>query len=189
MAIRLDMEDQIVAAIRRIMHAVELHSRRLVEHVGLTGPQLVVLSKAAELERTPIGELARAVHLSQPTVTGILDRLEKRGLLVRTRDEHDRRAVNISITAAGQALVEGAPSLLQNRFREELNRLQDWEQTLMLSILQRIAAMMEAEELEASPHLVAGVLDGGTESGESPVTTATSEIESRKQTPKAQAGS
>lgn len=157
MSVPLDREDQIVAAIRRIMHAVELHSRRLVEQVGLTGPQLAVLRKTAQLGRTPIGSLAKAVHLSQPTVTGILDRLEKRGLLQRTRDEQDRRAVNISITAAGQEVLDRAPSLLQDRFRRELDKLQDWEQTLMLSILQRIAAMMEAEQLDAAPHLITGV--------------------------------
>lgn len=149
-----ETEDEIVAAIRRIMHAVELHSRRLVEEVGLTGPQLAVLRKTAQLGRSPIGGLARAVHLSQPTVTGILDRLEKRGLLQRTRDEHDRRTVNISVTAEGQRLLESAPSLLQDRFRQELSKLRDWEQTLMLAILQRIAAMMEAEKLDASPHLI-----------------------------------
>lgn len=159
MSVPLDTEDRIVAAIRRIMHAVELHSRRLVENVGLTGPQLAVLRKAAQLERTPIGGLARAVHLSQPTVTGILDRLEKRGLVQRTRDEQDRRAVNIGITPSGKALLDRAPSLLQDQFRKELDKLQEWEQTQMLSILQRIAAMMEAEGLAATPHLTTSMYE------------------------------
>jgi len=161
LSVPLETEDQIVAAIRRIIHAIELHSRRLVENVGLTGPQLAVLRKAAQLRRTPIGGLARAVHLSQPTVTGILDRLERRGLLQRTRDEQDRRAVNISITTSGQELLDRAPSLLQDHFRTELDKLQDWERTLMLSILQRIAAMMEAEDLDAAPHLTTSVFEVG----------------------------
>lgn len=163
MQVPLDTEDQIVAAIRRIMRAVELHSRRLVEIVGLTGPQLAVLRKTAQLERTPIGVLARAVHLSQPTVTGILDRLEKRGLLQRMRNEHDRRAVNISVTPNGRKLLDRAPSLLQDEFRRELGKLREWERTLMLSILQRIAAMMEAGELDAAPHLIAGAVDAGVD--------------------------
>lgn len=161
LSLSLGTEDEILAALRRIMHAVELHSRRLVENVGLTGPQLTVLRESARLGRTPIGVLARAVHLSQPTVTGILDRLEKRGLLERSRDEHDRRAVNINITPSGRELLDRAPSLLQDQFRRELDKLQEWEQTLMLSILQRIAAMMEAEKLDASPHLTTGVIDMG----------------------------
>jgi DNA-binding MarR family transcriptional regulator len=146
----LAAEDQIVAALRRIMHAVELHSRRLVERVGLTGPQLAVLSMAAKVGPRPTGELARLVHLSQPTVTGILDRMERRGLVQRVRAQQDRRTVNISVTDAGRELLERAPSLLQNQFRQELEKLRDWELTLMLSTLQRIAGMMEADELGAS---------------------------------------
>ena len=66
----LSMENQIVAAIRRIMRAVDLHSRRLAEEHGLTGPQLATLQAAASLGESSTGTLARAVHLSGPTVTG-----------------------------------------------------------------------------------------------------------------------
>jgi DNA-binding MarR family transcriptional regulator len=155
----LGIEDQIVAAIRRIMRAVELQSRWLFEECGLTGPQLTTLREAARLGKTPIGVLARAVHLSQPTVTGILDRLEKRKLVARSRDGQDRRTVNVTVTAAGHKLLARAPSLLQDRFGRELARLRDWEQNMTLASLQRIAEMMEAESLEASPVLVSGPVD------------------------------
>jgi hypothetical protein len=67
--------------------------------------------------------------------------------------------VNVSITASGQELLAHAPSLLQDEFCKELHKLQDWERTLMLSILQRIAAMMEAEEWDAAPHLVTDAIE------------------------------
>jgi DNA-binding MarR family transcriptional regulator len=156
---QLDAEDQIVVAIRRIMHAFELHSRQLVDRAGMTLPQLAVLRKTAELGRTPIGSLARAVHLSQPTVSGILDRLERRGLLQRVRDEHDRRAVNINITASGEELLSRAPSQLQDAFREQLQELQEWELTQMLSVLQRVAAMMETGRTSGSRRPASGLLD------------------------------
>jgi DNA-binding MarR family transcriptional regulator len=143
-----DTEDQIVVAIRRIMHAVELHSRHLVDVFGLTGPQLLVLSEAARLKEAPIKSIARAVHLSQPTVTGILDRLARRGLIERTRDKADRRAVKTVVTKSGQDLLNQAPSLLQEHFRRELGKLEEWEQMLILSTLQRIASMMETESIE-----------------------------------------
>lgn len=152
----LTIEDQILLAIRRITHAVELHSRQLVEVAGLTGPQLVVLREAVRLRAAPIGAIARAVHLSQSTVTGILDRLQRRGLVERTRDQEDRRAINISVTPRGHELLDRAPSLLQDRFVRKLAKLQQWEQTLMLSTLQRIAMMMEAEDIEAFPMLLGG---------------------------------
>ena len=157
------MENQIVAAIRRIMRAVDLHSRRLADEHGLTGPQLATLQAAASLGESSTGVLARAVHLSGPTVTGILDRLTKRGLVDRTRNGQDRRSVTIRLTSAGVAVLAAAPSLLQDRFRQELVSLEEWEQTTILATLQRIAAMMDAESLDASPLLVPGPLDAATQ--------------------------
>jgi len=160
----LSIEDQIVAAIRRIMRAVDLHSRHLAEEHGLTGPQLATLQAASRMgEATSTGALARAVHLSGPTVTGILDRLAKRGLVQRARSGNDRRSVTITITPQGEEVMAAAPSLLQDRFRAELARVEQWEQTMILAMLQRIAAMMDAESLDASPVLVQGPVDAATQ--------------------------
>ena len=152
----LSIEERIVAALRRIIRAVDLHSRRLHERHGLTGPQLATLQAAERLEAASAGTLARAVHLSHPTVTGILTRLEKRGLVRRARGEHDRRTVTVHVTAAGHELLAAAPSLLQDEFRHGLARLEDWENSLILSTLQRIASMMDAQDLDAAPHLLSG---------------------------------
>lgn len=159
--LELNLEDRIVAALRQIMRAVDLHSRRLVEVCGLTGPQLAVLQEAKRLGPASATTLARAVHLSLPTLVGILGRLETRGLIRRSRDVSDRRAKRVSITDTGRVTLESAPSLLQDRFRQELGRLEEWERHLMLSNLQRIAAIMGAESLEAAPHLVADGLSLG----------------------------
>jgi len=155
----LPIEDQIVASIRRIIRAVDVHSRALVEEFGLTGPQLAVLREAARLGAVTVTPLARAVHLSQPTVTGILDRLERRRLVERLRDTRDRRSVMVSVTMAGQSLLNRTPSLLQDRFRRQLAKLAEWERTHILATLQRIASMMEADSLDASPVLAPGPMD------------------------------
>jgi len=168
----LSMENQIVAAIRRIMRAVDLHSRRLAEEHELTGPQLATLQATARLGESSTSALARAVHLSGPTVTGILDRLTKRGLVDRTRSGEDRRSITVRLTSDGEDVLAAAPSLLQDRFRQELARLEEWEQTTILATLQRIAAMMDAESLDASPLLVPGPLDAATQ-GAAPVMSPT----------------
>jgi DNA-binding MarR family transcriptional regulator len=152
----LTPDDRVIAALRRIVRAIDLHSRHLVERFSVTGPQLVALQELARLGRVPVGVLARNVHVSHPTMTGILDRLEKRGLVERTRDNEDRRRITASPTAKGLKLLRDAPSPLQDRFRSEFSKLEEWEQTHMLATLQRIAAMMDAEELEASPVLTTG---------------------------------
>ena len=151
-----DIEDDIVAAIRRIIRAIDLQSRRLVERCQLTFPQLTALREAERLGGASIGALARAVHLSQPTVTGIVQRLEKRGLVERRRSLDDRRSSSIHVTATGRELIATAPSLLQERFALELARLQEWERLSLLAALERIASMMDAEALDAAPILETG---------------------------------
>ena len=110
-----------------------------------------------------VGALAKSIHLSQATLTGILTRLETRTLVSRVRSVNDRRTVVVELTEQGRAVLESAPSLLQYRFRRELLKLQEWEQTQMLSALQRIAAMMDAEEIDAAPVLAAGAATATSE--------------------------
>ncbi len=150
------IEDRIIAALRRIIRAVDLYSRRLVEAYGLTGPQLATLQEAARLDGVSASVLAKAVHISHSTLTGIIDRLERRGMVARVRKGEDRRSVTIRVTEDGAAVLATAPSLLQDRFRNELGKLEEWEQTMMLGMLQRIATMMDAEGIDAAPVLVTG---------------------------------
>jgi DNA-binding MarR family transcriptional regulator len=152
-------EAQIVSALRRIVRAIDLRSRRLFEQSGLTGPQLLVLREASRLSGAPISALARAVDLSQPTVSGIIDRLERRGMVRRARGTGDRRTVMVAVTPEGARTLRDAPSLLQDRFRSELARLKEWERTQLLATLQRVAAMMDAEEIDAAPVLATGPID------------------------------
>jgi DNA-binding MarR family transcriptional regulator len=154
----LSEENAIVAALRRIIRAVDRHSHQLLDEYGLTGPQLTVLQETAKHQGVSASDLARSVHLSRPTMAGILDRLTKRGLVERMPHPRDRRSQQILITEAGHAVLVEAPSLLQDRFRRELGRLEDWERTLILATLQRIASMMDAETLAAAPFLATGVM-------------------------------
>ncbi|MAG34526.1 MAG: MarR family transcriptional regulator [Deltaproteobacteria bacterium] len=163
-----EVEDHIVASIRRIIRAIDLQSRRLHDRHKLTGPQLATLREAHKLGEVTISALARAVHLSQPTVSGILNRLERRGLVVRRRSEGDRRSVVIGLTEEGLRTLAEAPSLLQERFRTELARLEDWERHWMLAALERIAAMMDADDIDAAPILETGPVSQPAEDGVHP---------------------
>ena len=150
-----DMGDQVIIALRRVIRAVDLHSRTLVESHGLTGPQALIL-KALQNGSLSAGELATHVSLSQGTVTDILNRLEQRGLIKRTRDTEDRRRVFVEATDAGLNVLRQSPPLLQESFVQRFNNLQKWEQTQLLASLQRVAAMMDAEDIDASPILSSG---------------------------------
>jgi DNA-binding MarR family transcriptional regulator len=149
--IMLSLEDQIVLALRRINQAIDIWSRQLWHDHGLTSPQLATLREILSGQNVSPGTLAAALHISQPTVTGILGRLEQRGLISRQRSSTDRRSTIAIVTEEGKKLATEAPALLRDRFRDELAKLPDWRQTEILSILQHVAQMMHAPEIADTP--------------------------------------
>ncbi|WP_036228431.1 MarR family winged helix-turn-helix transcriptional regulator [Marinobacterium jannaschii] len=158
-----DICDEVLVSLRRIIRAVDLHSRRLVNQYGLTGPQALVLKAILGAEGLTAGELARKVSLSQATITDILKRLEQRGLVSRQRSDSDRRKVFVFSTQKAVEIVASAPPLLQDTFVDRLTQLRDWEQTLLLSSLQRVAELMDAETIDAAPLLTTGQPADGVE--------------------------
>ena len=149
----METYDQVLVSLRQIIRAIDLHSKRLERESGLTGPQLLVMQLIGDSGQITASVIARNISLSQATVTSILDRLERKGLLVRERSSDDKRKVMVSLTAAGAKALKKAPALLQESFITAFNRLEDWEQALILSSLQRVANMMNASDLDAAPLL------------------------------------
>lgn len=150
------LEHQIVVALRRIMRAVEMHSRQLAETFGLTAPQILVLRALASSSPSSAGELARSLHLSQPTTSEILDRLEELAFVDRKRSAADKRRVECTVSAKGLELLQKSPPLLQERFVVELRRLSDWERSFLLAALQRVGAMMSADGIPVNALLTSG---------------------------------
>ena len=151
--------DEVLIALRRIIRATDLYSRKLSKVAGLTAPQLLVMQAIAARDEMTMGEIATEVSLSQATITTILDRLEKRELLIRERGSSDKRRVYARLTPVGEDLVNRAPAPLQEEFLERFEQLDDWEQSLILSSLQRVASMMDAADIDASPVLDVGAMD------------------------------
>ncbi len=145
-----DVEEDILRALRRMTRGIDLHSRRLANTYGLTAPQLVSLRAVHALGEVSPGALARAVSLSQATVTGIIDRLVARQLVTRERKAKDRRVVTVSLTEAGRLLAEQAPSPLQEAFVCRLKALPEPAQLRIRDTLNEVVAMMGGEELEAA---------------------------------------
>jgi len=162
----LDISDEVLRNLRRIIRAIDLHSKRLAGNQGLTGSQALIMRELVRAEEPlPISTLAGRVSLSHATVTDILNRLERKGHVIRTRDERDKRRILVDLTRSGRALIDSVPSLLQEQFLSRFRSLADWEQTAILSNLQRVATLMDAESLEAAPFLASGTIgtnNGGT---------------------------
>lgn len=152
--------DKVLVALRRIIRATDLYSKRLSKNSGLTAPQLLLLQTIQRLGAgIAINMISKEINLSQATVTSIIDRLEARELVRRERSNIDKRKVNVVLTNAGTELIKEAPTPLQGNFIRRFQNLQDWEQSSILSSLQQMAYMMDAEEIDASPVLDLGAID------------------------------
>ena len=151
--------EQVLKAIRRVIRATDLHSRHVTRMSGLTSSQLILLKVVRDNNHSTISELANHISLSQATLTSILDRLENSGLVKRERSEQDKRKVSVLLTDEGIAVLEMAPEPLQETFVRQFGALKDWERSMILASLQRVAEMMDAGDIDASPLLDVGSLD------------------------------
>lgn len=150
--------EDVLRAIRQILRRVSEHSRYLAREVGLTLPQLMclrVVGDAADPADVTIARVARQVQLSPATVSRIVDRLERAGLVRRQRGTTDRRKVFLELTPAGREKHATLPVGLQDRFLDRFGRLSAAERTEMVRSLRRVSAMMDAADLDAAPLLTA----------------------------------
>ncbi|MCW8902367.1 MAG: MarR family winged helix-turn-helix transcriptional regulator [Sedimenticola sp.] len=143
----------VLVSLRRIIRATDLQSKRMVKSCGLTIPQVMVMRAINALGDVTVKRISDDVSLSQATVTTILNRLEDKKLTERVRSSVDKRVVNARLTEAGTAVLLSTPPLLHEKFIERFEALEDWEKTQILSALQRVATMMDAETIDAAPLL------------------------------------
>ena len=151
--------DEVLVALRRVIRATDLHSKHLAKTTGLTAPQILLLQTIRTMGNVTIGEIANSMNLSQATVTTIIDRLEKRALVYRERSTTDKRKVHALLSDLGVEVLKDAPTPLQDSFAKQFADLQEWEQTMIIASLQRVAQMMNAQHIDASPVLDVGLLD------------------------------
>jgi DNA-binding MarR family transcriptional regulator len=155
----LNSIEAVLIALRRVIRATDLHSKHLAKTTGLTAPQILLMQTIRDGGDITLGEVANKMSLSQATVTTIVDRLEKRGLVFRERSTEDKRKVYVYLTDTAFNTLREAPIPLQDHFARQFGDLHEWEQTMIISSLQRVAQMMDAQHIDASPVLDVGVLD------------------------------
>lgn len=128
-------------ALRRLQQAGEVHAKRVSKFGGLTPVQLLILQVLAGERRLTASDLSGRVSLTAATLSGMLDRLEERGLLQRQRDDQDRRKQWLLLSEPGLALVQQAPSLLPPEFVERFAGLDEWERHSLTAALLRAAQL------------------------------------------------
>ena len=83
--------------------------------------------------------------------------------MVRERSSQDKRKVFACLTDEGAEIIRNAPTPLQEYFKRQFRDLQDWEQMQIISSLQRVAQMMDAQHIDAAPLLDVGAIDRQSE--------------------------
>lgn len=151
-------EDALIA-LRQIQRKTELASKRLASLAGLTPSQLLVMQILSERGETSAGEVAKLTQLKHATITSLVDKLVARALVSRRRSDEDRRRVWLQLSPEGEKSINAAPDLLQDTFQTRFNSLPDWHQSMLVSALERVAAILDAEDLDAAPILDVGALD------------------------------
>ncbi len=137
-----DYEKRIVRALRQLMQKLDAHSRQLFNNQDVTIPQVMCLDELHENGALTVTALANAIHLSPSTTVGIIDRLEKKKLVLRTRDKVDRRSVFVEITEKGREFITTTPHMQQNGIHDNIRSLSEHEQVQIANALDTLIQIM-----------------------------------------------
>lgn len=150
--------DVCLIALRRILRVTEAHGKELAQAVGMTPVQLRVAQILAETGTSTGGAIAKRMHVAPATITALIDKLEHAGHVVRQRSETDRRQTMVVLTDRGRDALRRAPDALQQRFAAEFDALEDWEQAMIVAVLERVATMLDSETVDRGAVLYPGDL-------------------------------
>jgi MarR family transcriptional regulator, organic hydroperoxide resistance regulator len=138
---------EIIDNIRRVFQAVNEYSKKAEKETGLTGPQLWAIKVLSEAAPIKVSELARRMYLHPATVVGIVDRLEGRRLVTRTRSLEDRRVVEIDLTMQGKEILHKAPEVAQGLLVKGLETLSERHLRSMDGGLKQLVAILGAQQI------------------------------------------
>ncbi len=137
---------QIIMRLRQIIQEMSRHSKHLLEKYNITIPQLICLQEIFQHGPIALSALTKIVFLNNSTVTGIVDRLENRSFVQRTRISKDRRQVHAEITQTGIEFIKKSPPPLRKTFFNRLAELEEEKITLILWSLEMLVDMLGPEK-------------------------------------------
>ena len=147
MPIKSKLVADMIDNIRRVFQAVNEYSKKAERETGLTSPQLWAIKVIAEGAPIKVSELARRMYLHPATVVGILDRLETRELVFRTRSKEDRRVVEIDLTGQGRELLANSPEVAQGLLVKGLETLPKEKLFQLDEGLKSLVKILDAQEI------------------------------------------
>jgi DNA-binding MarR family transcriptional regulator len=143
-----DPTREIIFSIRRLIQAKEYYTKELNKKYQLSASQLNCLLALYENGPLPPSQIARHMMVKSSTVTGVVDRLERKGLVRRVRNAPDRRMINIELTEEGVDLTKNAPPPIQQKILDGLKRLSKAEIEQIVLGLTRLTDMLDVQDME-----------------------------------------
>ena len=143
-----DVIKDIVESIRRLVRAEYLDTQKMSKQYGLTGPQSLVLRMLIKKGSLSSADLSRQMYVTPSNITGIIDRLEKKGLVERIRKPGDRRVALITLTQSGQALGEDIPDPIEKKFVNQLADLETEHLQILAMAMNQILNLIDTKEAE-----------------------------------------
>jgi DNA-binding MarR family transcriptional regulator len=143
-----DQTKQIIFSIRRLIQASELYSKELNKKYQISAAQLNCILTLYEYGPLPPSKIAQHMMVKSSTVTGVVDRLENKGLAERMRNSPDRRMITIQLTQAGKKLAENAPPPIQQKIIDGLKQTKNAKKEQIINALNMLTGMLDVQDLE-----------------------------------------
>ena len=149
---------QILISIRKIIRSVNLESKRIEKKHGISIPQLLCLYYLNDQVdfQSAHKEIKDFLQLNASTVTGIISRLEKKGLVARLPDQNDKRIALVALTAKGAKLLKTTPDPLHDRLSQRLRELSPQEIQELDDAFDLIIGFLDIGEVDAAPIITSG---------------------------------
>ena len=141
---------EIMQSLRRIFKAIQDYFQEISKKYGITGPQLWALKTIAANGSLSLGELSKKMYLHPSTISGVVDRLEKKGFVVRDRGQEDRRVVKVQLTPQGKKIVAKAPNPIQGKMIYGLNRLKKRDLASIYDAVKELVEIVEAQNVKVT---------------------------------------
>ena len=138
----------IIFMIRKLMQGAELYTKALNKKYQVSAAQLNCLLALHAHGPLPPSQIAKHMMVKSSTVTGVVDRLERKGLVKRVRNSPDRRIINIQLTGAGSELAKHAPPPIQQKIIRGLKHLSGEEIDQIVLGLSQLTNMLDVQDLE-----------------------------------------
>lgn len=143
----------VLIKVRKIVRSINLESKKIQKEYGVSIPQILCLHFLHDSPnyQSTQGNVKNFLNLNSSTVSGIINRLEKKGYLARLPKIGDKRVVNIALTSAGDNLLDNIPPLLHEQLSKNLESLNIEKIQNIEESLDTLINMLNIQALEASP--------------------------------------